>query len=348
MDLFRDLLSMEGDQLLISSGYITNPGLLPCSEIVQSVESVVFASGHWQDTHGKHTLDAVVANAEKFALKTQREARASNRKAPKIIFYTDAQWHAKVALKRRSKAKSISAAIIGSSNLSISALDKSTNWPNQEVDVLITEDDGPDAKEQLGYLFKTLGNSFKGKKVELGAWAPIAAQGFPANLSPAAKISFVANYKAAQVVLTLSSRFFALKKRAAGFESSPFAVATRQPWAGKNTFEMGLEYAEIILAGMAGSMMNGQGANARSRSFVPPSEDVVADLDQARRVLQRWNVGLLREDLLDSAAVKLNMHRCAWKEIVDLMSANMAHRQSISSGDVESLPSVRTLLGEAR
>jgi hypothetical protein len=154
IDLFKELLKLEGDQLLLSTGYLTSPELLPADEIVRSVSSIALADGRWE---GKsHNLAAVKGNAAKFVGHLRESAARLGKPVPELFLYAGESWHSKVAIKR------IAAAIIGSSNVSKRSLGGKSNYLNHEVDIMITEDDGDDAKRELEMLYKALANSLKG------------------------------------------------------------------------------------------------------------------------------------------------------------------------------------------
>ena len=341
VDLFNELLATEGDQLLISSGFISNPGLLPCKDIVSSVSSVVFASGHWNNLE-KHDLASVIANARTFALTVQREARAQNKSAPKVIFYTDAQWHAKVALKRRSDKETIAAAIIGSSNLSISALSKTTGWPNQEVDILITEEDGPDAKAQLVHLFKALGSSFEGKKVVLEP--PSHATDKLKSLSEADQAAELPGQRAAQATLALCSPFFSKDKHAIDFDPDGFYFKDLPVDVAKNDLETTLRYAEVALGSMAAILMKEQAAKLKGAEPRIPAFVYAHDLSLADRALAIWNMPLLREELLSSARAKLCKHASVWRDITAFVASRVLTQPSMSLSEIEALPSVQNMM----
>lgn len=333
---------MDGEQLLISSGYISQLELLPWEDMLQSVSHLILATGHWDDPENKKNLAGVTENAKRFALMLQQKARSLNLKPPIITFYTGSKWHAKVALKRRKNEKTISGAVIGSSNLSYPALHQAENpnYFNQEVDVLITEDDGPDAAGELAKLYEDLGSSFEGKRVDLApspsVWASKTA---PVVVSGAARSMSIASYRAAQAIFTLTSAFHQLKNDAIGFDATPFSAQSQQQWVGVVTLEKGLDAVEIYLAGQAAWVF----CDRIGQPFAMPVDLCAADLAQADRVLRSWRVPLLRDELLKSAVEKLEDHCSEWLDIVKLLETEMDGRTSISRDAIESIPSVQQL-----
>lgn len=342
VDLFKELIAMDGEQLLISSGYISQLRLLPWQDILQKVHHLVLASGHWNDKENRNTLKGVTLSAKEFALMVQREARSLNLKPPIITFFTGWQWHAKVALMRRKNDKGISGAVIGSSNLSYPALHQAENpeYFNQEVDVLITKDDGPDAVEQLKNLFKDLGASFEGQRVELGpAPCPWETKKARPVVSGTARSKSIALYRAAQATLTLTSAFHDLNIDAIRLNSVPFDAKPKPHFAKVTTFEMGLDAAEILLAGQAAWIF----CDRVEQPFDMPDDLCAADLAYADRVLKSWRVPLLREDILKSAVEKLESRASEWLDIAKIVESEMGRGAFIPKGAIESIPSVKYL-----
>lgn len=342
VDLFKELIAMDGEQLLISSGYISQLKLLPWQDILQKAHHLVLASGYWNDKDNRNTLEGVTVSAKEFALMLQREARSLNLKPPIITFFTGWQWHAKVALMRRKNDKGISGAVIGSSNLSYSALHQAENpeYFNQEVDVLITKDDGPDAVDQLKRLFTDLGASFEGTRVELGpSPCPWEIKKARTVVHGTARSRSIALYRAAQATLTLASAFHHLKIDAIRLDSEHFDAQPRPHCADAATFEMGLDAAEILLAGQAAWIF----CDRVMQPFDVPDDMCAADLAYADRVLKSWRVPLLRDDLLNSAVEKLESRCSEWLDIAKLVESEMDDGTSIAKSAIESIPSVRNL-----
>jgi hypothetical protein len=161
--LFQALLALPGDQLFLTSGYMSSPWQLPAASIARSVGSIVVAVGHWPNvsvSEAQRALDDMFAHI-------QKGAASAGVPPPAMRSFIGFKWHGKVALKRNSADGSVTGAIIGSSNVSMTAMRPGATAPNHEVDIFVTAQDGKDAAAELLQLYDEMKWPLKGKGYKL-------------------------------------------------------------------------------------------------------------------------------------------------------------------------------------
>ncbi len=157
--LIEDLLQCPGDRLILTSGYLTWFEDLPFNPILNRGVSIELVVGAWKqrkpfDT--KEHISKLKRNVRAFAMRVKQESDEFGIQKPVVTTYLVPSWHAKVALMVDTTQNDVTGAVIGSSNISSTALGLVTSASNIEVDVLIVDSDGPDAQIELNLLLRNL------------------------------------------------------------------------------------------------------------------------------------------------------------------------------------------------
>ena len=164
-NLIWDLMHYSGNRLILSAGYLYSFESLDFNKILNSVCNIDLVVGTWQSKDPVKTaalLNALHAYIDKFAMRVKNESDEYGIQKPIINAYTVPNWHAKVALMVDTNKTSVSAAVIGSSNISNAALGLFYQNSNIEADVLICSTDGEDAQVELDLLLSHLEATFIG------------------------------------------------------------------------------------------------------------------------------------------------------------------------------------------
>lgn len=162
-DLIWDLMHFYGDRLILSAGYLHSFESLPFNKILNSVSDIDLVIGTWPGKDDKETADLLSrlqTNIDKFAIRVKKESDEFGIQKPIIKAYLVPKWHAKVALIVDTCQNTVSAALIGSSNISDAALGLFVQTSNVETDVLICSTDGADAQLELNLLLQHLEPTF--------------------------------------------------------------------------------------------------------------------------------------------------------------------------------------------
>lgn len=141
----EQLLVDSGSGLLLSSGYLTAAHELPLNSLLAGCSEVVVVVGHWSGQTNADMQDKLRA----FAEHVTQESNEFGFARPTMKGYVVPHWHAKIAFKFHTVTQVVSTALIGSSNISESALAMSPQVFNIECDVLLDAGDGPDAASEL-------------------------------------------------------------------------------------------------------------------------------------------------------------------------------------------------------
>lgn len=165
-NLIWELTKFSGDRLILSAGYLTAFDALPFNEMLFSVSSIDLVVGTWPKSDPVETavaLNRLQTKVDAFAARVAAEAADSGMHKLKLNVYLVQNWHAKVALmvSTDTAGKSIvSAAVIGSSNISAPALGMIMPGSNVETDILVSTSDGSDASGELNMILKYLEPTF--------------------------------------------------------------------------------------------------------------------------------------------------------------------------------------------
>lgn len=147
-DPLAQLFGDSGSGLLLSSGYFTAAHELPLNQLLAGCSEVVVIVGHWSGQSKAEMEDKLRAFAEQVTQESDEFGFAR----PTMKGYVVPHWHAKIAFKFHTDSQLVSTALIGSSNISESALAMSPQIFNIECDVLLDAGDGPDAGFELGMM----------------------------------------------------------------------------------------------------------------------------------------------------------------------------------------------------
>lgn len=164
-NLIWDLMHFSGNRLILSAGYLFSFESLDFNKILNAVCDIDLVVGTWQGKTPAETaasLSLLHANIDKFAIRVRDESNEFGIQKPRINAYIVPNWHAKVALMVEAERNSVSAAVIGSSNISNAALGLFYEDSNIEADVLICSTDGGDAQIELDLLLYHLEPTFIG------------------------------------------------------------------------------------------------------------------------------------------------------------------------------------------
>lgn len=134
-----------GGGLLLSSGYLTAAHELPLNSLLAGCSEVVVVIGHWSG----QTYADMQNKLRAFAEHVTQESNEYGFARPTMKGYVVPHWHAKIAFKFHTGTQGVSTALIGSSNISESALAMSPQVFNIECDVLLDVGDGPDTALEL-------------------------------------------------------------------------------------------------------------------------------------------------------------------------------------------------------
>jgi hypothetical protein len=162
-NLIWDLMQFSGDRLILSAGYMYSFAALPFNTIANSVGEIDLVVGTWTNTPSPAAvLLQLQQNVAQFADQVAQECSDYGLQKPNINAYLVPQWHAKVALMVDSRDDTVTAGILGSSNISHAALGLFGSMSNVEADVLICSTDGPDAQIELNALLQHLKPTYSG------------------------------------------------------------------------------------------------------------------------------------------------------------------------------------------
>ena len=147
-DPLEQLVGDSGTGLLLSSGYFTAAHELPFNRLLAGCSEVVVVVGHWSG----HTKAEMDNKLRAFAEHVTQESNEFGFARPTMKGYVVPHWHAKIAFKFHTFTQVVSTALIGSSNISESALAMSPQVFNIECDVLLDAGDGPDVAFELSMM----------------------------------------------------------------------------------------------------------------------------------------------------------------------------------------------------
>lgn len=161
-----------------------------------------------------------------------------------------------------------------------------------------------------------------------------------------------ARHEAGHALLTVVSRFFQLSDPAMKLAPTPDRTAqsgTRPRERGLQiTREMGIEHAEIALAGKAAERFFEELTAMQGRRIALHFDSAEDDFAIARQTLRHYKAEDQFDALIESAYETIKAHQDAWEAIAELAYRGIGLVDELSKAEVEALPAVQRLMSKKR